>query len=92
MSPEKEKMSGFIGRVQRNHLEPPGASRGESGSQALRGAETKRRASPMRQQQETNIQGGDRMRQMELSAQTRDSEQQRKWLLEKRKPESLKLF
>ena len=55
----------------------------------------------MRQQQETNIQGGDRMRQMELSAQTRDAEQQRKWLLEKRKsakvrrkrePESLKLF
>ena len=55
----------------------------------------------MRLQQETNIQGGDRMRQIELSAQTRDGEQQRKWLLEKRKttkvrrkrePESLKLF
>ena len=55
----------------------------------------------MRLQQETNIQGGDRMRQIELSAQTRDAEQQRKWLLEKRKPakvrrkrepESLKLF
>lgn len=55
----------------------------------------------MRQQQETNIQGGDRMRQMELSAQTRDAEQQRRWLMEKRKqtkvrrkrePESLKLF
>ena len=55
----------------------------------------------MRQQPETNIQGGDRMRQMELSAQTRDGEQQRRWLLEKRKqpqgrrkraPESLKLF
>ena len=55
----------------------------------------------MRQQPEPNIQGGDRMRQMELSAQTRDGEQQRLWLLEKRKPakvrrkrepESLKLF
>ena len=55
----------------------------------------------MRQQQDTNIQGGDRMRQMELSAQTRDGEQQRRWLMEKRKqtkvrrkrePESLKLF
>ena len=53
------------------------------------------------QQETTNIQGGDRMRQIELSAQTRDGEQQRKWLLEKRKttkvrrkrePESLKLF
>ena len=57
--------------------------------------------STMRLQQDTNIQGGDRMRQIELSAQTRDGEQQRKWLLEKRKPvkvrrrrepESLKLF
>lgn len=55
----------------------------------------------MRQQEEMNLQGGDRMRQMELSAQTRDAEQQRKWLMEKRKPakvrrkrepESLKLF
>ncbi len=55
----------------------------------------------MRPQPDTNIQGGDRMRQMELSAQTQDAEQQRKWLLEKRKPakvrrkrepESLKLF
>ena len=55
----------------------------------------------MRLQQETNIQGGDRMRQIELSAQTRDGEEQRKWLREKRKPgkvrrkrepESLKLF
>ena len=40
----------------------------------------------MSQQTETNIQGGDRMLQMELSAQTRDGEEQRKWLLEKRKP------
>ena len=55
----------------------------------------------MKLQQEMNIQGGDRMRQVELSAQTRDGEQQRKWLREKRKPakvrrrrepESLKLF
>ena len=55
----------------------------------------------MSQQPDTNIQGGDRMRQMELSAQTQDSDQQRKWLMEKRKPakvrrkrepESLKLF
>ncbi|MCY4389480.1 MAG: hypothetical protein OXC18_20480 [Desulfurellaceae bacterium] len=55
----------------------------------------------MRLRQDTNIQGGDRMRQIELSAQTRDGEQQRKWLLEKRKPakvgrkrepESLTLF
>ena len=55
----------------------------------------------MRERQETNIQGGDRMRQMELSAQTQEAEQQRKWLLEKRKPAkvrrrrepaSLKLF
>ena len=55
----------------------------------------------MRPQPDTNIQGGDRMRQMELSAQTQDAEQQRKWLLEKRKPAkvrrrrepaSLKLF
>ena len=46
----------------------------------------------MSQQQETNLQGGGRMRQMELSAQTRDGDQQRKWLREKREPESLKLF
>ena len=55
----------------------------------------------MSQQPETNIQGGGRMWQMELSAQTRGGDQQRKWLLEKREPakvrrkrepDSLKLF